>query len=105
MKNINISSNKADNLFNANSSFLGCKSLENISLPNSMINLGRTNNMFEGCSNLKYVNLDFLTGAYGLINYKGMFKECSNLINISFPIINAGLGIKEILKCFLDANI
>ena len=85
---------EAVNLIDASFAFSDCISLENVILPNEMILLQSTENMFANCSSLTSINLGFLRGASNLENCVGMFKSCSNLIEIDLPNINIRENVK-----------
>ena len=91
--NIDISMMNASKMEFTIDAFSGCESLKNLSLPNNnkISFLKASNSMFEECSNLTSINLQFLEGAFKLYKADKMFKGCTKLKELEFPIINSSL--------------
>lgn len=76
-----------------NSAFLGCESLTNINIPNSVTNIG--DGAFSGCNSLTSINIP------NSVTYIGnsAFRECESLTNINIPNSVTNIGNNAFYCC------
>ena len=82
-----------------NSAFLGCESLTNINIPNSVTNIG--DRAFMGCNSLTSINIP------NSVTYIGnsAFGECESLTNINIPNSVTNIGDWAFKQCESLTNI
>ena len=76
-----------------NRAFSGCKSLQQIKIPNSVTNIG--NSAFSWCDSLKQVNIPDSVTSIGDF----AFEECSSLQQINIPNSVINIGEKAFYGC------
>lgn len=68
------------------SSFINCRSLQEITFPASMTGITQLNSTFQNCFSLKKVT--FPTSMNSVGDMQNCFNACGNLLNVTVPSIN-----------------
>ena len=76
-----------------NNAFNGCSSLESISLPSGIMDIG--NSAFSGCSSLALINLPSSIKTIG----SSAFQSCSGLTSITFEGTPESIGSYAFYNC------